>query len=298
MRFVAVLNRDGGSLRTIDLEAFSRRLEQLLREQGHEIRIVAVPGSGIVKALESEAGRRDIDVVLAGGGDGTISAAASVLAGKATALAVLPAGTMNLFARSLAIPLDLEEAVAGFARGSIRQVDLAAVNGRPFVHQFSLGMHARMIRLRENMAFRSRLGKIRASLAAFLQTFANPPVAEIRLDLDGREIVRRASALAVSNNLFGERQLPYAEDPSGGVLGVYITVARRRADLLKLMLNLLRGRWRMNAQVENYSAKRVRLEIRPLRQKVDVALDGELIDFEPEVEIEIRPGGLNVLLPG
>src|SRR5690606_28465779 len=94
MRFVAVLNRDVGSLRTIDLEAFSRRLEQLLREQGHEIRIVAVPGSGIVKALESEAGRRDIDVVLAGGGDGTISAAASVLAGKATALAVLPAGTM------------------------------------------------------------------------------------------------------------------------------------------------------------------------------------------------------------
>ena len=92
--------------------------------------------------------------------------------------------------------------------------------------------------------------------------------------------------------------MPYAEDPSGGVLGVYITVARRRTDLLKLMLNLLRGRWRMNAQVENYSAKRVRLEIRPLRQKVDVALDGELIDFEPEVEIEIRPGGLNVLLPG
>ncbi|MBZ9917479.1 hypothetical protein LB579_07165, partial [Mesorhizobium sp. BR1-1-7] len=100
MRFAAVLNRDGGTLRTLDLDGFRDRMRDLLEAAGHSIDIDVVAGKDIVPALDNAASRRGIDVVLAGGGDGTISAAAARLMGKKKALAILPAGTMNLFARA------------------------------------------------------------------------------------------------------------------------------------------------------------------------------------------------------
>ncbi len=297
MRFTAVLNRDGGSLRTLDLDAFAAQLKQSLQQAGHEIRVTAVAGDEIEAALEQAAARDDFDVLIAGGGDGTVSAAAGALAGRRTALAVLPAGTMNLFARSLGVPLDLGEAIGCFATGEIRPVDIARANGRVFVHQYSVGLHARMIRLREGMNFRSRLGKIRASLLAFYATLASPPAAAIEFEIDGRRMTRRVSAFAVSNNLFRESRIPVADDPAGGRLGIYLTRARSTHDLLRLVFGLLRGRWRGNEQVESFSGGRVRLRIRPLRKRIDVALDGELIPFAPDMEVEIVRGGLNVLVP-
>lgn len=97
MRFVAVLNKDGGTLRTTDLDAFSEKMKTVfLQAAGHTVDIRVVEGKDVVSALEKAAAMRSVDVVLAGGGDGTISAAAAVLMNRKTALAILPAGTMNL----------------------------------------------------------------------------------------------------------------------------------------------------------------------------------------------------------
>jgi electron transport complex protein RnfE len=66
-------------------------------------------------------------------------------------LAILPAGTMNLFARAMKVPLVLEEALEAIADGEVGAVDIATANGRPFVHQFSVGIHARLVRIREKL---------------------------------------------------------------------------------------------------------------------------------------------------
>ncbi|RUW82229.1 diacylglycerol kinase family lipid kinase, partial [Mesorhizobium sp. M8A.F.Ca.ET.059.01.1.1] len=96
MKFAAVLNRDGGTLRTTDISAFSDRMRQTLESAGHSLSIDIVAGKDVVETLDNAVSRRAVDVVLAGGGDGTISAAAARLMGKKKALAILPAGTMNL----------------------------------------------------------------------------------------------------------------------------------------------------------------------------------------------------------
>ncbi|TIS12634.1 MAG: diacylglycerol kinase family lipid kinase, partial [Mesorhizobium sp.] len=132
-----------------------------------------VAGGEIATALEKAIAMRNVDVVLAGGGDGTVSTAASLLMNKKKALAILPAGTMNLFARSLGIPQTLEAALKAFTDAEVKAVDMATANGRPFVHQFSIGMHARMVQLREKMDFGSRLGKMRASVRAAWATIKN-----------------------------------------------------------------------------------------------------------------------------
>ncbi|TIL61589.1 MAG: diacylglycerol kinase family lipid kinase, partial [Mesorhizobium sp.] len=161
-----MLNQEGGTLRTVDLSAFTDRMRQTLEAAGHCIDIEIVAGRDIVATLERIASRHSVDIVLAGGGDGTISAAAARLMGSKKALAILPAGTMNLFARGLGIPQTLDAAVKSFADGEVIAVDLATANGQPFVHQFSIGMHARMVQLRQDMEYGSRLGKMRASIKA------------------------------------------------------------------------------------------------------------------------------------
>lgn len=297
MKFAAVLNRDGGTLRTTDLVAFSDRMHQTLEAAGHSLSIEIVAGKDVVETLDSAASRRSVDIVLAGGGDGTISAAAARLMGTKKALAILPAGTMNLFARGLGIPQSLDGALKSFADGEIIAVDVATANGQPFIHQFSIGMHAKMVQLRQKMEFGSRLGKIRASAKAAWATINNPPAMNVTLSIGGAEMAARITGIGITNNLFGEGHLPYADNPAGGVLGVYVTVAKQRAELVKFFFNVARGKWRDNEHVEIHQTNRTVLKIHSSSRKFRAVMDGELVRLDRETVIEIQPGALNVLVP-
>lgn len=297
MKFVAVLNGDGGTLRTTDLDAFSADLKQTLEAAGHSVDVRIVHGEEIVEALDKAASQRSVDVVMAGGGDGTISAAAARLMDSKKALAVLPAGTMNLFARGLGIPLDLNEAVAAFASGEIKDVDMATANGRPFVHQFSIGMHAKLVQLREKMEFGSRLGKMRASMRAAYYTVKNPPSLNVELKIGEAQHKVKTTGIGVSNNLFGEGHLPYADHPDGGVLGIYVTLASERNEIVRFVYNVARGRWHTNPHVDVYQATTMQIRIPARAKRFKCVIDGELAKLEQQTDIEIRPKSLKVLVP-
>jgi diacylglycerol kinase family enzyme len=297
MRFLAVLNKDGGTLRETDLQALSERMRMILEQNGHSLTIRIVSGKEVTEALGKAASDGGSDVILAGGGDGTISAAAACVMGSPTALAVLPAGTMNLFARSLGIPLALDKAVESFADGKIRAVDMGSANGRPFVHQFSVGMHARLVELRSRMEFSSRLGKMHASLKAMVDTIRSPASLRITLGMNGAEMVATTAGLSISNNLYGEGHLPFADDPDGGVLGIYVSNARRRRDLLRLCLNIGIGRWKENEHVEIHQSDTVTLHVETMRRTRSAVIDGELCPLARDTTLHIHPKSLNVLVP-
>lgn len=297
MRFRVVLNRGGGTLRTMDIDAFSARLRARLMEAGHTADVRVIEGKDLIGTLTEAVSSPEVDVILAGGGDGTISAAAGIVKGTDKALAVLPAGTMNLFARSLGMPLDLDSAVAGFAAGRLRQVDVASANGRYFIHQYSVGLHAKMVKMRDEMTFSSRLGKIRASARAAVAALWRPPSMRVRISINATEMFVRTSGIGVTNNLFGEGHLPYADNPAGGTLGVYVTTARSLPQLLSFMANLAIGRWKKNAHVEIHTGRKVVLTFSRVNRRHRCVIDGELCELERETTIEIEPGALKVLVP-
>ncbi|WP_309085114.1 diacylglycerol kinase family lipid kinase [Chelativorans sp.] len=297
MRFRAVLNRDGGTLSTMDLDALSTQISDALTAAGHSVEVLVVDGSGIVAALRETCSHPEADVVLVGGGDGTVSLAAELLAGSSKVLAILPAGTMNLFARSLNIPLDPPAAVAALAVGRVRRVDMGCVNDKPFVHQFSIGMHPQLIRLRSRIPFHGRLGKLLASVRAAISTLRNPHNLKVAITIGEKELVTVTSGIGITNNLFGEGHLPYADRPDGGTLGVYITRAESRLDLLFFFLNMALGRWRRNEQVEIYQAKEVRLKIFSAERHFRSAMDGELYPLERDIHVRLWPKSLQVLVP-
>ncbi|MBW9091409.1 hypothetical protein JNB91_26755 [Rhizobium wenxiniae] len=159
MDIVAVFNRDGGTFKTTDMSAFEAKVVEVFSAAGHKIDCCIVSGDKVVEALGEAADRPEIDCIVAGGGDGTIAAAARCAWKSGKALGVVPAGTMNLFARSLSLPLDILDALEALASGEIESIDIASANGQTFIHQFSAGMRSRMIRLREAREYGSRLSK-------------------------------------------------------------------------------------------------------------------------------------------
>src|SRR5690606_23560315 len=111
MRLRVVLNARSGTLRDLDPDEVAARISDLCRAAGHDATVVAAAPDTVPAELRAAAAA-DIDAVIVGGGDGTVSSAANLLAGTGKALGVLPLGTMNLFARDLDLPTEWEAALA------------------------------------------------------------------------------------------------------------------------------------------------------------------------------------------
>jgi diacylglycerol kinase family enzyme len=297
MHFIGVFNEDGGTFRTMDMPAFVTTAETILTEAGQTLECRVVSGDELAAELERAASDPTSDVVLAGGGDGTISAAAGICFAHNKALAVLPAGTMNLFARSLGVPLQLEAALGAIARGEVSAVDIATANGRPFVHQFSVGLHSRLVRMRNELTYHSRWGKMLASLRAIGLALSRPLVFDAEITTKQGTERRKATAVAVSNNVLGEGHVPYAEHVDRGVLGVYVVRPMPPADLARLALSLVFGNWKAHPLVSEREVAQVSLYFPRRKASALAVIDGELIPLEKQVNLKIHAGGLRVVLP-
>jgi diacylglycerol kinase family enzyme len=280
----------------MDLDAFCAAAVASFARHGHQLECQVVAGRAVADALRRAATRKAVDVVLAGGGDGTVSTAAGIAFETGKPLAVLPLGTMNLFARALKLPLGLDEALEAIAAGEIGAVDIATANGRVFVHQFGVGIHARLVRIRENMHYDSRVGKMLASLRAIGAAAINPPDFEAELRSGSGIERRRVSGIAVSNNPLGDGQI-FADRLDSGVLGVYVAAPVSTLALLKLAADVLMGSWRASPAVSEREVDEVTLQFPKRKRGAHAVIDGELIKLERSVTLKMHPRGLKVLRP-
>ncbi len=295
MHVIGVFNRDGGTFKTTDMDAFAQKAVEIFTAAGHTLEPRIVEGKNLIAGLEGAADRAEL--LLAGGGDGTISAAAAVAYHHKIPLAVVPAGTMNLFARSLGIPLNLEQALAALATGDIQQVDIATMNGQPFIHQFSVGIHAKLVKLRASLPYRSRIGKMLASTRAAFGAILNPPdfTADI---LTGGRLERRSTAgISVSNNPFDEGHLPLADRLDRGVLGIYLVKPLTLRVMVRLAWGLLRGKFRSLPEIVDREAREATIFFPHKKSDAAGVIDGELVKLPTRVDLKIHPKALGVVVP-
>mgnify|MGYP001458659472 CR=1 FL=1 len=300
MRGVAILNRQSGGLRKIDVDGFAGRLRAAFAEKGHQIVPRLVNGSGLSNALEAAGADASSELLIAAGGDGTLSAAAAVALRTGKVLGVLPGGTMNLVSRSFGLPQNIDEALAVLAAGEEGSIDIATANGRPFLHEFSVGLHPRMVKTRENFDYASRFGKMVASLRALLVVASRPKGFTVAVETDAIDSGHerdRASLVAVSNNLYGEGHLPFADSLEEGVLGLYRVGVLAPRHNLRLTKDMILGKWRENPDVAVSTSTHVTLHFERLPNKPHCIIDGELLPLEPRVALAIHPGALRCLKP-
>lgn len=236
--------------------------------------------------------------VLVAGGDGTIATAAGTLVGTKTALAVLPGGTLNHFAKDHGIPTDAEGALALAATGSVQPTDVAYVNDQVFHGTSSLGAYIRFVRLREEME--PRVGYRIASIVALVRVLATLRTYRVTLRVEGVERVYHTPAIFIG---VGERELKLptlgGRKPDGQ-RGLHVLVARgsRARQLLGVaLLAITRGvnpasrtRWLDSSVVEEF-------RVDPPKHGVAISVDGEVTELEAPLRYRLVRDALGVVRP-
>jgi diacylglycerol kinase family enzyme len=276
--------------------ALAERLNELFGRDGLVAHVALAKSGHEIFDLAKRAALGDADVIVAGGGDGTINSVTSQLLTTKKTLGVLPLGTMNHFAKDLHIPLELAAAVETIIDGHVANVDLGEVNGHIFVNNSSLGLYPSIVREREKQQ-QLGWGKWPAYVWAALAVLRRYPFLNIRLDVDGKEFSNRTPFVFIGNNEYEMETLNIGGRTciDAGELSLYVTNRTGRWGLVRLAWRALFGGLRQEKDFLALCTKEIWIETKHKRMRV--ALDGEVIIMEPPLHYRVLPGKLRVLTP-
>ncbi|HKP92796.1 MAG TPA: diacylglycerol kinase family protein, partial [Chthoniobacterales bacterium] len=289
---IVIMNKDAGGP-----DDPQPRIRDLFRAHGREPRFVHPEKNADISSVAAKAVQSSAPIIVAAGGDGTISAIAAAVAPSDKVLGVLPIGTLNHFAKDLGIPLDLESAIRTVIEGEAVAVDLGEVNGRLFINNSSLGLYPQIVSRRQAQQQRLARGKWAAFFWATLQAFRRFPFLDLRIELEGREIFRRTAFLFVGNNEYeiAGFNLGSRRSVDGGKLGLYLTHRTGRFGLFRLAFHALFGRVHQAADFDAFCVSEARIDTR--KRRLLVARDGEVERMEMPLHYRIHPAALRVLVP-
>jgi diacylglycerol kinase family enzyme len=289
-----ILNATAGSGSPRDQ---AQTIEQQLRQRGLDAHATLVYSGEDILASASKALETGARIVIAGGGDGTVSAVASRLVDTGVPMGVLPLGTLNHFAKDLGVPLEIDRALDVVAHGHVMAVDAAEVNGRVFINNSSLGLYPDLVRDREAQRRRLGRGKWMALAAACLHATRRYPVLSLDIEIDGRRYQRRSAFVFVGNNEYRMEGFDIGERPllCTGRLSLYVTQRTGRFGLLRLALRALIGRLRQARDFDMVTAGA--LVVHTPKARIRVATDGEVTAMKTPLHYRTRPGALRVIVP-
>ena len=262
---------------------------------GAEVRIIQCQAPDLEANIVKVAGAGSI--IVAAGGDGTVSTVAAIVARTYGTLGVLPMGTLNHFAKDLRVPLELDAAVACILAGNTIEVDLAEVNGHVFINNSSIGLYPKIVRIREAKRRREHMGKWRALYHATVAVLRRHSRMLLRLELDDKVEDRRAPIVLIGNNAYNAEGFAAGrrERLDKGVMSIYVTQRKGPWALIGLVMRALTGRLDSADGFEALTAHRIRIETGGRR--IAVATDGEVQIMETPLVYKIRPRMLRVIAP-
>ncbi|HEY0690566.1 MAG TPA: diacylglycerol kinase family protein [Kribbella sp.] len=240
-----------------------------------------------------------VDLVVVAGGDGTVRVVCAELARSGIPVAVLPAGTGNLLARNLGVPLGLDAALKGLLDGTERRIDSVQVEGDHlaldrFVVMAGLGLDAAIIadapdQLKKHVGWA-------AYVVSALKNLNHPFVlVEIIID-DKPSLIRRARTVVIGNVGTLEANIPLLPDarPDDGLIDAVVLAPRRLAHWPRLALSLVLKSVQEGRHIERYTGKRIQVTAaRVVRRE----LDGDTIEDGRTLSAAVDPEALLVRVP-
>jgi diacylglycerol kinase family enzyme len=296
LKLAVVLNRRAGTLFGRSIEEGAHEIEARFARAGASATVTIAAGRASFDAIR-RAAKSDAGVVVVGGGDGTVRSAAHIVLEHSKTLGILPLGTVNLLARDLGIPFDLNAAIDALATGEIRRIDVGAVNGRIFLSTSGLGFFAHMAQAREEWRSSSMRSKWIAFAGALWTALARAPDFEVDIDTgDGLRAVRTRAVLT-TNNIYEYVPGLVARRPrlDGGELALHIARHQSRLATLRAAVLAINGGWQADPGVE--TIRTGSFTVLSDRSHMRVSNDGELDVIETPLRYHIRPRALAVLAP-
>ena len=299
-RVAALMNAGAGAFSQKLAEDVQTALSAAFAHHGVAAAIKFVEGEGLhaaAKTALAQAKRGEIDAIVVGGGDGSIRTVAGVLAESRVPLGVLPLGTLNHFAKDLGIPLAVEDAAAAIARGHIRVIDLAEVNGETFINNSSIGIYPYMVIDRERRRAAHKLAKWVAMVPAFFRMLRHFPRRRLRISAQGFARPYRTPCLFVGNNEYGMELFTFGrrQHLDTGALWFYVVKPRSPREFFLMVCRLCFGRMDQVRDLDTFQLPEA--EIGAKTSRLPVALDGEVRIMHTPLRYRSRPRALRVIVP-
>jgi diacylglycerol kinase (ATP) len=279
-------------------KTFGGGLPELRRElerQGVvEPRWVEVPKSRFAPKQVKRLLKEGVDLLVVWGGDGMVQRCVDALAGTDVALAVVPAGTANLFATNLGIPQDIEQAVAIALRGDRRKLDAGRFNGEHFAVMAGAGFDAAMIRDADG-TLKDRLGRAAYVVTGSKNLRAKPFKAKIEVD-GAPWYAGDASCILIGNvgRLFGGVDVFEDASPDDGRLEIGVVHADGVTDWVRTLARTAVGHAERSPLVQSTSARSMKVK---LNRKVLYELDGGDREKVKKFAVKVRPEAVTVCVP-
>jgi YegS/Rv2252/BmrU family lipid kinase len=277
-----------------DQEAFRKSVRRAMDEHGWDEPLWLEttpddPGLGQAKSAVSAG----VDLVVACGGDGTVTACAEGVTGTGVPLAIIPMGTGNLLARNIGLPAGLDEALA-VALGEVQQpIDAGRVNAEMFVVMAGLGLDARMLD-GTSEPLKKRFGWVAYAISAVRHLRDRPMRITVSVD-GGRSRRMRASALIVGNVGWLRGGVPLLPDarPDDGMLDAVVLLAHSLTGWLVVAADIA---LRRPARGGIYRVQFTELRV-TLTQKQPWELDGEVMGSTRQLTVVALPSALLLRMP-
>ena len=286
---------NGGSRKGQEAGQLAR--ERLAAAGGGDVRLYAAPDGSRLLATLDEALASGPSMLVVGGGDGSVGAAAGRVAGSDTQLGVLPLGTANDFARTLEIPADLDGAVRAIVDGRVVDIDLGRAGEHPYLNVASLGLSvATTARLTARM--KKRLGPVAYPVAAARAYRSHQPFS-VRIEFpDGdHPTLEVADVLQVAVGNGRHYGGGYTVAPGAGIddgtLDVYCIQKGRLRDHVSIARLFKTGDFVEHEKVHHAVTQAVHVVTDPPQP---VNLDGEVLATTP-LTFRLERNAVHVVVP-
>jgi YegS/Rv2252/BmrU family lipid kinase len=267
-----------------------------LTEHGLPAEVCQTEHAGHAAELAREAVQKGMDMVVAAGGDGTVSEVMQALVGHSTTLGVLPLGTVNVWARETGIPLHLDQAREVLVNGVRRRIDVGRANDRYFLLMAGIGFDAEVARRVQDSALTQMGLKIvdYITTTGWLAITHQPARVTIRYDQGKRRSFNALMIIIGNTRLYGGA-MTFAKHAiaDDGLLDV---VTMENGKLIYRLGVLLRGffrRAKLGPKARTTQCRTVRIESTP---PLPVQVDGDVIGNLP-MTFSVVPGALSVIVP-
>lgn len=291
-RAIILINAKAGS--DDKNEELRQKLENGFKDK-IDVKIRFFKGEEIVEEITKAVAEKP-DIIIAGGGDGTVNAVASQLLKTEILFGVLPLGTLNHFAKDTGIPIEIDDAIQNIISGNIEKIDAAEVNGKVFLNNSNLGIYPNIVAEREE-AQSHGIGKWPAFTWAFFGVLKKYPTVRVRIETDKNSDIQKTPFVFIGNNLYsmegftmgGRKRL------NDGKLSLFVIHRTGRLGLLRLAFKALFGGIRQDKDFDAYSVAEIFIESDlPL---LKVSTDGEVTEMKTPLHYKILPKALSVIIP-
>ncbi len=298
MKTAVVINQKaGGWLGKSDATQQSI-IAELFAKANLPARIYPIGPTQLVATVQRLMASPEVNTIIIGGGDGTLSTAAGLLMDSDIAFGVLPLGTFNYFAYDLGMPLAADKAVQALANGIVRPIDVGEMNGRTFINTVSLGIHPHAIEKRKSYQARWGLNKRLATNYALLGAVWRAPPLHISLQTNSQKRLLEVPFMILGNNQYEIASSKCLQRRSfdQGHLSVLYTQELRRTRLFKMCLQTVSGQ-QIPKMRELESLWLEGATIESEQSKLKLSIDGEIIETEPPFKFRIHPQSLRTIMP-